>query len=207
MEYLEKGQHHGIETITFSYIDFDHLIPYFTKFKAKLPDVDRIEFYFDNINSFNQINAMQYININIKDLVISEEGNPITTSHIFKTYVAFRLRNLKLETLNNDPITESDSHPSFLLNENMQELKGVKNEESSNVTYLDYCTEILPESYPKQLRDANRISNQVIENASKRNCRDSWFNALWSQSFSEAILRNLKEMENMEDFTSKHLFQ
>ena len=181
--------------------------------KTKLPDVKNIEFYYNNITSLNQINALEFIGLELNELNISPQGNPVTSFHFFRDYVKFRLQHLKLKVLNQEVISGAHCPPLFLLQTHTYPINPSTNKEygtqenSNSLGYLNYCTEKIPETYPKQLREANRITQQVLTNAVRNKNRDEWFLELWPKIFSEAIQENLKEMRDLESFTNNHLPQ
>ena len=197
LEYLDRTLPNGIKRVVLSYIEFDCFLPYLQRLKTKLPDVRMLEFFYNDINNLNQINALDFIGMEIHELIISPEGNPITSFNFFTDYVVFRLRRLKLRLFNGKSVPEVQEAPYFLLN----------HPEDNSADYLDYCTDLITDSYPKQLREANRITQQAVGNAVRKRTRDKWFYEVWDEVFSEAVKDNLKEMRDSNKFTDKYLSQ
>ena len=197
LEYLDRTLPQGIRRIVLSYIEFDCFLPYLQRLKTKLPDVRMLEFFYNDINNLNQINALDFIGMEIHELIISPEGNPITSFAFFTDYVIFRLRHLKLEFFNGKSVPEVPEAPYFLFN----------HPKDVSADYLDYCTDPIPDPYPKQLREANRITQRAVGNAVRKQTRDKWFYEVWDEVFSEAVKDNLKEMQDSDNFTDKYLSQ
>lgn len=97
----------SVISIVFKYISFEHIVPYLPKLSTKFTSLNTIEFTKTNIDTFNDINALASL-CQMKNLVISEEGNAVTKLTLWKPYVVFRLTNLKLKTLNGNEITGTD---------------------------------------------------------------------------------------------------
>lgn len=197
LEYLDRALPHGIRKIVLSYIEFDCFLPYLQRLKTKLPDVRTLEFFCNDINNLNQTNALDFIGMEIHELNISPEGNPISSFTFFTDYVIFRLKRLKLKSFNGKSVTEVQEAPCFLFNHT----------EENSADYLDYCTDFISDPYPRQLREANRITQQAVGNAVMKRTRDKWFYEVWDEVFSEAVTDNLKEMRDSDRFTDKYLSQ
>ena len=207
---MDKTHPQGIREFILSFIDFEYFLPYIHRLKTKLPDVKKIEFEYCNISNLNQINALNFIGLELDELNISPTGNPITLFHFFRNYVEFRLQHLKLKVLNQVVVCDSDSVPLFLLKTPISpsvNKECIIQENSNGLGFLNYCTENISESYPKQLKEANKITKQVVTNSIKNKNRDEWFHDLWPELFREAIQDNLKEMLDLDSFANNYLSQ
>ena len=202
LEYFDKTHPQGIREVILSFIDFELFLPYIQRLKTKLPDVKKIQFEYSNIDNLNQINALDFIGLELEELNISPKGNPIISFNFFRNYTEFRLQHLKLKILNNVIVSESHPAPLFLFTTPTCCEIPVN---PGGLEYLDYCTGNISESYPKQLKEANKITKQSVTNAIKNKNRDEWFYDLWSEIFIECIRDNLREMQDLDRFASDYL--
>lgn len=73
-------------TVQFNFVSFDDLVPFLPRFRQTFPNVENFEFVETDIRSMGQLNALALFQ-GITSLVISSEGNPITSRGLWSDNV------------------------------------------------------------------------------------------------------------------------
>lgn len=97
----------AVTHIIFKFIDFEDIAKQLYKVRTKFPGVQTLTFSATNIRSYQQINALSSVR-RFDNLVIENEGNPVTKFTLWRTYVVFRLAHFALKKINDMEVTAAD---------------------------------------------------------------------------------------------------
>jgi len=86
-----------LNAINFFYVEFNVITQHFGKFKT-LPNLKTLNFQWNNIHSFYQIDALSVIpHLNYVSFGLSNNSNPIVKVPLYRSYAVFRLSVLSLD--------------------------------------------------------------------------------------------------------------
>ncbi|XP_071168458.1 leucine-rich repeat-containing protein 49-like isoform X22 [Mytilus edulis] len=97
----------AVTHIIFKFIDFEDIAKQLYKVRTKFPGVQTLTFSATNIRSYQQINALSSVR-RFDNLIVENEGNPITKFTLWRSYVVFRLAHFALKKINDMEVTAGD---------------------------------------------------------------------------------------------------
>ncbi|CAH1797225.1 unnamed protein product [Owenia fusiformis] len=97
----------AVTSVIFKFIDFDEIVKHLHKIRARFPSVVSLTFNSTNISCLRQLNALASVR-RLDNLVITENGNPITQFTLWKIYTLFRLAHFSIRKINDVEVTASD---------------------------------------------------------------------------------------------------
>ncbi|KAH9494929.1 Leucine-rich repeat-containing protein 49 [Bulinus truncatus] len=97
----------AVNTIVFKFIDFDAIVKYLPKVRARFPATQTLVFTSTNIHSLQQINALSLVR-RLDNLTIDLDGNPVTKFTLWRMYTVFRLAHFALKKINDIEVSSSD---------------------------------------------------------------------------------------------------
>ena len=94
-----------VTTISFKFIDFDHISPHFAKIRARFPNANTLIFDETNIRFMHQLNALAQLR-KLEHLVIKSSGNPMVNNmQLWKYYALHRLSQFNIRRINDSPVS------------------------------------------------------------------------------------------------------
>ncbi|XP_076103638.1 leucine-rich repeat-containing protein 49-like isoform X17 [Mytilus galloprovincialis] len=97
----------AVTHIIFKFIEFEDIAKQLYKVRTKFPGVQTLTFSATNIRSYQQINALSSVR-RFDNLIVENEGNPITKFTLWRSYVVFRLAHFALKKINDMEVTAGD---------------------------------------------------------------------------------------------------
>jgi len=220
----EKSGTNSVETISFKFINFPDIVPRLKTLNDRFPAVQTLRFEATNITSLNEINALALMrrmsHIHIGD------GNPITDSLFWKEYVVFKMKPLKLSTINDEQISISQIEASKRIFGKLQSL--LQHQIPSYITLFMEREEALPILTQRKETD-NRGDNsntdadieddvsdeyttfsknyirEVVQDALVVTRRLSHFERMWPNMLKEMVTKYVGEMVDVEAYCKKSL--
>ncbi|XP_031566917.1 leucine-rich repeat-containing protein 49-like [Actinia tenebrosa] len=98
----------SVLNMSIKFINYDTIVPYFSKISTRFPSLVGLIFTETQINSLRQINALCSLR-KLDFLTINNEGNPVTKYTLWKHYTLFRLSHFSLSKINDIEITAEDT--------------------------------------------------------------------------------------------------
>ncbi|KAL5244269.1 hypothetical protein ACI65C_011679 [Semiaphis heraclei] len=123
LRYIDKpwnqSKSNDVSTIKFNYVNFNSLVPVFSKIKNRFPNAENYFFRDTNIYCLGQLNALADLQ-GLVSLYIHEDGNPITRKE-WHSYAIYRLSHWGLKFVNDKEVDEPQIAKS------MDTFKGLSN--------------------------------------------------------------------------------
>ena len=103
-----------VTSISFKFIDFDHISPHFPKIRARFPNVNTLIFDETNLRQLRQLNALSQLR-KLEQLNIKSCGNPLVSNmKLWRLYVLYRLSHFNIRVINDVPVSsEHDFDTAF----------------------------------------------------------------------------------------------
>ncbi|XP_050426245.1 leucine-rich repeat-containing protein 49 [Adelges cooleyi] len=109
LRYIDKpwnqSNANDVTTIKFNYVNFNSLVPVFSKIKNRFPNAENYFFRDTNIYCLGQLNALADLQ-GIVSLYIHEDGNPISRKD-WQPYAIYRLLHWGLKSINEVEIDDN----------------------------------------------------------------------------------------------------
>lgn len=110
MRYIDKpwnqSKSNDVLTIKFNYVNFNSLVPVFSKIKNRFPNAENYFFRDTNIYCLGQLNALADLQ-GLVSLYIHEDGNPITRKE-WHSYAIYRLSHWGLKFVNDNEVYKNN---------------------------------------------------------------------------------------------------
>ncbi|KAM9312608.1 leucine-rich repeat-containing protein 49 [Gastrophryne carolinensis] len=97
----------SLNTISFTFIDFDDIVQVLPKIRLKLPNIVHFKFKETNLTTLSQFNALSHLR-RLEQLTVDPQGNPVVNFTLWKYYVLFRLSNFGIQKINDCEVTPND---------------------------------------------------------------------------------------------------
>uniref|UniRef100_A0A4W3IE38 Leucine rich repeat containing 49 n=1 Tax=Callorhinchus milii TaxID=7868 RepID=A0A4W3IE38_CALMI len=97
----------AVTTISFTFIDFDEIVPVLFRLRIKFPNIMHFKFQHTNIQKLQQFNALAQLR-RLDMLTINPQGNPVVNFSLWKYYVLFRLNHFGLQKINDIEVSPLD---------------------------------------------------------------------------------------------------
>ena len=110
---FDRSSTASITTLSFQYVHFDRLVPYFQKFRSRFPAVTSLMFSDTQLSTLRQINHLSTFK-RLEHLTIKDTEPLLQNVTQWKRYVIHRLGHLPLKSINGEEILPEDRNDATL---------------------------------------------------------------------------------------------
>lgn len=104
---LDRSWTASITALSFQYVHFDKLVPYFPKFRSRFPTVTSLVFSDTQMSTLRQINHLSTFK-RVEHLTFKDTEPLLKNATLWKRYVIHRLGHLPLKSINGEEILPED---------------------------------------------------------------------------------------------------
>ena len=104
---LDRSWTASITALSFQYVHFDKLVPYFPKFRSRFPTVTSLVFSDTQMSTLRQINHLSTFK-RVEHLTFKDTEPLLKNATMWKHYVIHRLGHLPLKSINGEEILPED---------------------------------------------------------------------------------------------------